>query len=69
MKKIYLSAILLGMIGSVNAQERVQAISQMESLDNIQVEVIKPENNTLTSTRDVGAEIWADNFDDGTNWT
>ena len=69
MKKIYLSAILLGMIGSVNAQERAQAISQMESLDNIQVEVIKPENNTLTSTRDVGAEIWADNFDDAANWT
>ena len=57
------------MIGSVNAQERAKAISKMGSLENIQTEVIQHENNAPNSTRDVGAEIWVDNFDDATNWT
>tara|TARA_R110002072_G_scaffold254402_1_gene413275 strand:- start:9917 stop:11803 length:1887 start_codon:yes stop_codon:yes gene_type:complete len=68
MKKIYLSALFLGLIASANAQVKKEAMYKMGDLQNIDMSSPMTTTNTPV-TKELGVEIWSDNFDSGANWT
>ncbi len=61
MKKIYLSALFLGMIASANAQEAAQKMNDLQLN-----EVAAP---TTFAPKALGVEVWNNNFDNPADWT
>ena len=65
MKKIYFSALFLSLVLSANAQDYKEAMYKMGVAENSQPS--QPQSPTYT-TKDLGVEIWTENFDNSTNW-
>ncbi|MBL1280901.1 MAG: T9SS type A sorting domain-containing protein [Fluviicola sp.] len=66
MKKIYLSALFIGLFASADAQVKKEAMYKMGVIENGQ---FAQPNNPIYTTKDIGVEIWTENFDNSTNWT
>lgn len=66
MKKIYLSFLLLGITSTAaNAQQTTKPYS----FGKINTSAVKPTQQNPSEPKALGVEIWADDFNDGTNWT
>jgi hypothetical protein len=66
MKKVYLSLLLLGITATAaNAQQTTKPYS----FGKINTSAVKPTQENPAAPKAIGVEIWADDFNDGTNWT
>ncbi|NRA11285.1 MAG: hypothetical protein HRT57_04945 [Crocinitomicaceae bacterium] len=66
MKKVYLSFLLLGITATAaNAQQ----MTKPYSFGAMNTAAAKPTQQNPSAPKALGVEIFADNFDDGTNWT
>jgi hypothetical protein len=66
MKKVYLSFLLLGLTaGAANAQQ----IGKPYSFGDISTATVKSTGETPVAPKALGVQIWADDFNNGANWT
>ena len=69
MKKIYFSILCLGFVSSVNAQKLKGSIVEVAQIQETQSTFIESNGgNSHYGTKELGQEIWSDNFDTGANW-
>lgn len=64
MKKVYLSFLLVGLAAGAQAQMTTKPIFGATNQESI-----KPTNTTPEAPKALGVQIWADDFDNGSNWT
>lgn len=66
MKKIYLSFLLTGLTAGASFG---QITTKPYSFGDVQTAALKPTNVHPEAPKALGVQIWADDFDNGSNWT
>jgi len=64
MKKVYLSFLLIGLAAGAQAQMTTKPIFGATNQESI-----KPTNTSPEAPKALGVQIWADDFNNGSNWT